>query len=144
MSPDEIVIGFADELGEDNTISVDCEAEPVTLPPPEVLDDGTTLSVEIPDPLPSGTCTARWQVSNTDNEPDGRGVITFVVENAAPEGGVDPDAAPDDAASATTTASTPTPTGTPTGGDADRRRDDRRPRSRRLLDRRPAATQRCG
>ena len=29
-----------------------------------------------------------------DGEPDGRGVITFVVENAAPEGGVDPDAAP--------------------------------------------------
>ena len=114
VSPDEIVIGFADELGEDNTISVDCEAEPVTLPPPEVLEDGTTLSVEIPDPLPSGTCTARWQVSNPDGEPDGRGVITFVVENAAPEGGVDPDAAPDDAASATTA----TPTTTPTAGDA--------------------------
>ncbi|NKB39522.1 MAG: hypothetical protein GKR86_00420, partial [Ilumatobacter sp.] len=85
VSPDEIVIGFADELGEDNTISVDCEAEPVTLPPPGVLNDGTTLSVEIVDPLPSGTCTARWQVSNPDGEPDGRGVITFVVENATPE-----------------------------------------------------------
>jgi putative copper export protein/methionine-rich copper-binding protein CopC len=94
VSPDEIVIGFAEELGEANTISVDCEAEPVTLPRPEVLDDGTTLSVEIPEPLPSGTCTARWQVSNTDGEPDGRGVITFVVENAAPEGGVDPGATP--------------------------------------------------
>lgn len=93
VSPDEIVIGFADELGEDNTISVDCEAEPVTLPPPEVLDDGTTLSVAIPEPLPRGTCTARWQVSNTDNEPDGRGVISFVIENAAPEGDVDPGAA---------------------------------------------------
>lgn len=60
VSPDEIVIGFADELGEDNTISVDCEAEPVTLPPPGVLNDGTTLSVEIVDPyraepaLPAG------------------------------------------------------------------------------------------
>jgi copper transport protein len=118
VSPDEIVIGFADELGEDNTISVDCEAEPVTLPPPEVLDDGTTLSVEITDPLSSGTCTARWQVSNPDGEPDGRGVITFVVENAAPEGGVDPDAAPDDAASTTTVASTPTPTGDDTTGSA--------------------------
>ncbi len=121
VSPDEIVIGFADELGEANTISVDCEAEPVTLPRPEVLDDGTTLSVEIPDPLPSGTCTARWQVSNTDGEPDGRGVITFVVENSAPEGGVDPgavpDAAPDDA-NATTVAATPTPSGAPIGGDA--------------------------
>jgi copper transport protein len=116
VSPDEIVIGFADELGEDNTISVDCEAEPVTLPPPEVLDDGTTLSVGIVNPLPSGTCTARWQVSNPDGEPDGRGVITFVVENAAPEGGVDPDAAPDDATSTTTAASTPAPTGNDTTG----------------------------
>jgi copper transport protein len=121
VSPDEIVIGFADELGEDNTISVDCEAEPVTLPPPEVLDDGTTLSVEIPEPLPSGTCTARWQVSNLDGEPDGRGVITFVVENAAPEGGVDPDAAPDDAPGTTTAVSTPTPIGgdTTDGASAD-------------------------
>lgn len=116
VSPDEIVIGFADELGEDNTISVDCEAEPVTLPPPEVLDDGTTLSVAIVDPLPSGTCTARWQVSNPDGEPDGRGVITFVVENAAPEGGVDPDATPDDAASTTTAVSIPAPTGDDTTG----------------------------
>ncbi len=107
VSPDEIVIGFADELGEANTISVDCEAEPVTLPRPEVLDDGTTLSVAIPDPLPRGTCTARWQVSNADGEPDGRGVITFVIENAAPEGGVDPDAAPDDSGAADTVATTP-------------------------------------
>lgn len=115
VSPDEIVIGFADELGEANTISVDCEAEPVTLPRPEVLDDGTTLSVTIPDPLPRGTCTARWQVSNTDGEPDGRGVITFVIENAAPEGGVDPDAAPDDSATATSVAAVPTVA--PVGGD---------------------------
>ena len=116
VSPDEIVIGFADELGEDNTISVDCEAEPVTLPPPGVLNDGTTLSVEIVDPLPSGTCTARWQVSNPDGEPDGRGVITFVVENATPESGVNPD----DAASASTTtpASTPVTTGDDATGSA--------------------------
>jgi copper transport protein len=116
VSPDEIVIGFADPLGEANTISVDCEAEPVTLPRPEVLSDGTTLSVAIVEPLPRGTCTARWQVSNTDGEPDGRGVLTFVIENAAPEGGVDPDAAPDDTATATTVASSSP--ATPIGGGA--------------------------
>lgn len=101
--PDAIVIGFAEALGEDNTISLDCEAEPVTLPQPEVVD-GTTLQVEITEQLPSGTCTARWQVSNTDGEPNGRGVLTFVVENANPEGGVDPAVSPPDpSGSATTT-----------------------------------------
>ena len=119
VSPDEIVIGFADDLGQDNTISVDCEAEPVTLPPPEVLDDGTTLSVTIPDPLPRGTCVARWQVSNTDNEPDGRGVISFVIENAAPEGGVDPDAAAPDSAAPTTVATETTTPLAETGSSTD-------------------------
>lgn len=80
VSPDAIIITFAEELGEANTIAVECDAEPVTLPRPEVTD-GTTLSVEIPTPLPRGTCTARWAVSNADGEPDARGVITFVIEN---------------------------------------------------------------
>jgi copper transport protein len=108
--PDTIVIGFAENLGEDNTISLDCEAEPVTLPQPEVVD-GTTLSVEITESLPSGTCTARWAVSNTDGEPNGRGVITFVVENAAPEGAVDPAVASPDTTGATATSAPPTSTG---------------------------------
>lgn len=78
-SPDAIIIMFAEELGDDNTIALDC-ADPISLPSPEVVDD-TTLQVEIDPPLPAGTCTARWAVSNTDNEPNGRGVITFIVEN---------------------------------------------------------------
>lgn len=84
VSPDAIIIVFAEELGEANTIALDC-AEPITLPSPEVVD-ATTLQVEIDPPLPSGTCTARWAVSNTDGEPNGRGNITFIVENdtAAP------------------------------------------------------------
>ena len=70
VSPDEIVIGFADELGEDNTISVDCEAEPVTLPPPEVLDDGTTLSVEVVDPLETNAeAASRIAGSQTAHHP---------------------------------------------------------------------------
>lgn len=109
VAPDAIVIGFAEPLGEDNTIALDCEAEPVTLPQPEVVD-GTTLQVEIAAAIPSGTCTARWGVSNTDGEPNGRGVITFVVENAAPEGGVDPDAGTTDPTATTSP---------PTAADAD-------------------------
>lgn len=80
-SPDAIIIVFAEELGEANTIALDCEAEPITLTGrPEVVDD-TTLQIAIDTPLPSGTCTARWAVSDADGAPDARGVITFIVEN---------------------------------------------------------------
>jgi len=81
-SPTVIVIEFSEELGETNAISLDCETEPITLTRPEILDDGRSLSVEVPEPLPRGTCTTRWSVTNVDGEPDGQGVITFTVENA--------------------------------------------------------------
>ncbi len=84
MSPEAIIIVFAEELGDANTIALDCEAEPITLTGrPEVIED-TTLQIAIDTPLPAGTCTARWAVSNADGEPDGRGVITFIVENDTP------------------------------------------------------------
>ena len=104
VAPDAIVIGFTEDLGEDNTIALDCEAEPVTLPQPDVVD-GNTLEVEITEALPSGTCTIRWGVSDTDGEPNGRGVISFVVENADPEGAVDIDAPSTDPADTTATTS---------------------------------------
>ncbi len=98
QSPDEILIGFAEELGETNDIDLFCEADAIAVPDPQVLDDGKTLSVELTEPLPSGTCTANWLVSNTDNEPNGRGSINFVVQNDTPTETVAPDAdAPADA-----------------------------------------------
>jgi len=109
VAPDAIVIGFVEDLGEDNTIALDCEAEPVTLPQPEVVD-GNTLEVEITEALPSGTCTIRWGVSNTDGEPNGRGVISFVVENADPEGGIDIGATTDPADTTATTSPATTDT----------------------------------
>lgn len=81
-APDAIIIVFAEELGDANTIALVCEGEPITLTGvPEVIDD-TTLQIDIDTALPAGTCTARWAVSNADGEPDARGVITFIVENA--------------------------------------------------------------
>ncbi len=87
VSPDAIIIGFAEELGAGNTISVDCDAEPITLPAAEVIDD-TTLQVELETPLPAGTCTARYVVFDTDDIESLRGGISFVAENdsAAPDG----------------------------------------------------------
>lgn len=120
--PDAIVIVFAEELGDANTIALDCEAEPITLTGrPEVVDD-TTLQIDIDTPLPAGTCTARWAVSNTDGEPDGRGVITFIVENAAPVTG--DTTAGGETAPETDTTTVPAPTVTAVSGDAAAAADD--------------------
>ncbi len=81
QSPSEISITFAEELGDANTITLECETELITLPRPEVGDDAVTLSVEIVEPLQRGTCVALWRVSNTDGEPDGSGSITFVIQS---------------------------------------------------------------
>ncbi len=115
FSPDAIVIVFADELGEDNTIALDCEAEPIALTGrPEVIE-GTTLQIDIDTPLPAGTCTARWAVSNVDGEPNGRGNITFIVESDTPvTDDTTVDGEPGDAETAAETPATtlPTPTAT--------------------------------
>ncbi len=104
-APDAIIIVFAEELGDANTIALDCEGEPIALTGlPEVIDD-TTLQIDIDTPLPAGTCTARWAVSNADGEPDARGVITFIVENATvvTDDTGDGEATPDTVAATVTT-----------------------------------------
>ncbi len=80
-SPAAIVIEFAEELGEANILTLDCNAELMLLGRPSVGDDDRTLTAEITDPVPAGTCVAQWRVSNTDGEPNGGGNITFVVQN---------------------------------------------------------------
>lgn len=80
VSPDAIVLGFADDIGGGSTISVDCDAEPITLPATEVIDD-TSLQVEITTGLPAGPCVARYRVTDTDGQETATGNITFVVQN---------------------------------------------------------------
>lgn len=108
VSPDAIVIGFADEIGDDSTISVDCDAEPITLPGTEVIDE-TTLQVEIADPLPAGTCVARYRVTDTDGQETATGNITFVIQNDSEPTSTDV-GADGEANVAATTVSTPTAT----------------------------------
>lgn len=79
-SPDAIVITFLEELGEANTIALDCNAELYTLGRPEVGDDDRTLTATVIDVLPKGTCVARWRVSDADGAPNGAGNITFNIE----------------------------------------------------------------
>ena len=109
QAPDEIVIGFADDLGDGNSIALSCEGDPVELAAPEVLEDGRTLQVPIEQALPSGTCTARWSVAGVDGAPEARGVITFVIANA-PVGAVDTSVTTEGAAAGTV----PAPSGSGT------------------------------
>ena len=80
-APAAIVITFAEDLGEQNTLSLQCNAELMTIPRADVGEDGRTLSVEIDVPLPKGGCIATWAVGDADNEPNGSGNITFTIEN---------------------------------------------------------------
>ncbi len=117
-SPAELSITFAQELGDANTIALECETELVTLPRPSVGDDGVTLTVEIPEPVGRGTCVARWRVSDADGEPAGSGAITFIVQDEAAPGGT-ADSTPEDSAPEDTTPATTDAAGeADTGGDA--------------------------
>lgn len=114
VAPEAIIIVFAEELGDANTIALDCEGEPIALTGrPEVVDD-TTLQIQIDTALPAGLCTARWAVSNADGEPDARGVITFIVENATVVTDTTADGAPE---TTPTTVPVPTVSDTPIAND---------------------------
>ena len=80
-SPTQITIVFSEELGEANTVALECNTELVTLGRPEVGADDLTLTIPVPSALPKGTCVANWLVSDTDGEPNGSGNITFNVSN---------------------------------------------------------------
>lgn len=110
VSPDLIVLGFANEVGVGSTISVDCDAEPITLPATEVIDD-TSLQVELTDGLPAGPCVARYRTIDTDGQETATGNITFVVQN-------DSEPATGDATEVDDTATVTTPTTTTDGADA--------------------------
>ncbi len=90
-APEAIVMTFAEDLGELNTLSLQCNAEQMPIARADVGDDDRTLSAEIDVPLPKGGCIATWAVSDADDEPNGTGNITFTIENepAATETTVD-------------------------------------------------------
>ena len=80
-SPPSIDITFTEELGEVNTIAVQCNAELFTVGPRRVSDDRLTLSADLIDPLPKSDCVVSWGVSDADGAPNGAGNLTFTVEN---------------------------------------------------------------
>ncbi len=80
-SPAQISIVFTEELGEANTVALECNTELITLGRPEVGDDDLSLTVEVTTPLPRGACVANWRVSDAEGQPNGSGIITFNVSN---------------------------------------------------------------
>ena len=67
-SPTQIVIGFTTELNDSgNTISLECETQTIPLPPVEVIEDAKSLSVEVPQAVPKGTCLVKWAIAATED-----------------------------------------------------------------------------
>ena len=82
-SPDELVLNFTRPLGETNRVFVACNSNPARqIGRPQLSDDERTLTVEVIRPLPMGTCTASWRVSEPDGRPAATGSFTFEVEAA--------------------------------------------------------------
>ena len=109
VAPEDIVITFAEELGEGSTMSLSCDNEPVPLGNIEIGDDDLLLTAEILEPLQRGTCVIRWTAFDRDARPAGENIISFSVSNdsgAVIETGdtvaVDPAAGADPAAAPTT------------------------------------------
>ena len=68
--PTEIVLTFDGEVGSANQITVACNSNPFTArsQPPTRSDDNLTLTVDILEPMPAGTCNVAWSVSQPSGE----------------------------------------------------------------------------
>jgi len=67
--PTQIVLRFDGEVGNANQVSVSCNSNPFTaISQPNRSDDNRTLTVEIVEPMPAGTCNVAWTVSEPSGE----------------------------------------------------------------------------
>lgn len=106
-SPSEIVITFTEEVGSLLLVSIECGTEPYTVGAPTLSGNSRVMTVEIPPPgLPSGICVATWRVSDTDDEPNGSGRISFSVETDPATTTVATDTATDTGTAETSTSGT--------------------------------------
>ncbi|MET0326666.1 MAG: CopD family protein, partial [Ilumatobacteraceae bacterium] len=80
-SPSEIVLTFDGEVGSANQIIVACNSDPFTArsQPPTRSDDNLTLTIDILEPMPAGTCNVSWSVSQPSGEAGATGRFTFEV-----------------------------------------------------------------
>ena len=88
-SPSQIVLTFAEAIGDANRVSIACgtgdDNNPFTdISQPDVGEDSQSLTVEILQPIPPGTCQVSWQVSETTGEPGIDGSFSFTVQEPSP------------------------------------------------------------
>lgn len=81
-SPAEIELVFAQPLGPKSTVIATCgppsgERTPFSIGAPRVAD--ATLTVEVPNPMPRGSCAIAWQVTTATGEPDASGFLEFTI-----------------------------------------------------------------
>ena len=82
--PEEIVLTFDGEVGTSNNVSVACNTNSTTMPPPVLSSDARTLTFtydEVP-PLPQGTCVLSYDVRGPDGEDGPSGVLTFSIQSS--------------------------------------------------------------
>lgn len=106
-SPAQIVFTFAEEVGSLRLVAVQCNAETVAVGAPTLSGNSRMMTVDIPAPgLPKGLCVATWRVSDTDDEPNGDGQISFTIETDPAPTTVAPDEAAGGDTSTTDTSAT--------------------------------------
>lgn len=67
--PSQIVLTFDGELGSANQVAVSCNSNPFTaISRPVLSDDNRTLTVEVIEMMPAGTCNVAWTVSEPSGE----------------------------------------------------------------------------
>ncbi len=94
-SPERLLFVFERRLGSDDVLTAPLAcgnaAQPTGIP--DILPDRTQVLVDIPEPLPRGTCAVSWALRDGLGEQIVSGVLTFSVQTAAvtDDAGVDDD-----------------------------------------------------
>jgi putative copper export protein/methionine-rich copper-binding protein CopC len=127
VSPASITLVFAAPVGPSPQVSMTCgdPGQVQSLAEPVLLADQLTVSVEILVPVPKGTCTVSWRVTDTSLQPAGSNSFAFAVTNdtavtvpstSTTIAGVPGDTTPTTAPTATVPATTDTSSGDSTTG----------------------------
>ncbi len=76
-----ITLTFTNPLGPDNTVTMLCNGNVVSLGDAALQADGVTLSIPLKSPAPKGDCKIGWVVSDINLQPAGSGTVEFTVTN---------------------------------------------------------------
>ncbi len=94
-SPERLLFVFERRLGSDDVLTAPlaCGNAAQSTGIPDVLPDRTQVLIDIPEPLPRGTCAVSWALRDGLGEQIVAGVLTFSVQTAAvaDDTGVDDD-----------------------------------------------------